>query len=163
MAADWRNAYFEQAKADYLLLLRLLEQNDIPLCQILHYVQMAAEKMAKGFLTPVGAGKYKNTHDAFVNFLQSAKNRSDLRRVCNFSSVSAFTAYINGLRPTAEAIENLSPEGEPHPNPEYPWEVNGRIITPLSYDFPGLRPSDRKMQNMLTFLESCFELIEQES
>ena len=143
MATDWRSAYFQQAKSDYALFLRLVNQTDVPLCQKLHSLQMTTEKMSKGFLTSAGAGKYKNTLDVFVDFLQSAKNRPNLRRVCGFENGVAFAAYVNGLRPTAVAIETLSPEGEPHPNPEYPWEVSGKIITPLEHDFPGLKINTR--------------------
>lgn len=163
MATDWRSAYFEQAKSDYWLFRKFVEQDDVPLCQKLHYLQMTTEKMSKGFLTPAGYGKYNNTHNAFALFVVKAGDMNGLRRIRNITRKSAFNAYLNGLRPTAMAIEDLSPEGPSHPNPEYPWEVNGRIITPIAHDFPNLKLSNIAMKKMLDFLESCFKLIERES
>lgn len=51
MAKDWRSAYFQQAKSDFQLFEKIVGQADVPLCQKLHYLQMATEKMSKGFLT----------------------------------------------------------------------------------------------------------------
>ncbi|MBC7529793.1 MAG: hypothetical protein H7308_19870 [Chthonomonadaceae bacterium] len=154
MANDWRSAYFQQAKSDYSILLKLKEINDVPLCQKLHYLQMTTEKMSKSFLTPVGGDQHKQTHDALVRFLQSAKTRSDLRRECNFATAPTFVfvAYIQALSPTAQAIENLSPEGASHPNPEYPWKTGGKIITPFEHDF-----SDLKLSN-----PSCYPAVASE-
>lgn len=99
-----------------------------------------------------------------MRFLQSAKTRSDLRREYNFATAPTFVfvAYIQALSPTAQAIEDLSPEGASHPNPEYPWKTGGKIITPFEHDFSDLKLSNPKMLKMLTFLESCFRLIERE-
>ena len=96
-------------------------------------------------------------------FVVKAGDMNGLRRIRNITRKSAFNAYLNGLRPTAMAIEDLSPEGPSHPNPEYPWEVKGRIITPIAHDFPNLKLSNIAMKKMLDFLESCFKLIERES
>ena len=141
----------------------LSSQTNVLLCQKLHYFQMTTEKMAKGFLTPTGSAKYSNTHDAFELFVRTAKVRANLQQICGFPRTPVFANYLDGLRSIALAIENLSPEGEPHPNPEYPWEVNGKIVTPLEYDFPGLKLTDLKIRRMLLFLGKCYELIERES
>ena len=58
MALDWRTAYFQQAKSDYEMLLKLLSEEDIPPCQSLHYLQMTTEKLAKGLLTRPGGSHY---------------------------------------------------------------------------------------------------------
>ena len=163
MATDWRSAYFEQAKADYRLFLKIAKQEDVPLCQKLHYLQMTTEKMSKGFLTQPGGGKYSNTHKAFVDFVNTAAKNKSLRRICHFDQEAEFKAYIRKTCSKAKLVEDLSPEGAPHPNPEYPWEINGRILTPVEHDFPNLKLSDNKMQEMLVFLESCFALIDRES
>ena len=163
MATDWRSAYFDQAKSDYRLFQKIIDAEDVPLCQKLHYLQMTTEKMSKGFLTSAGGEKYKNTHDAFVKFVETAADIRNLRDICGFEHKISFKAYIKAFSPLAKEIENLSPEGDFHPNPEYPWEVSGRIITPIEYEFPKLKWSENKMKKMLVFLESCFELIERES
>ena len=71
MAMDWRTAYFQQARSDYDMLLRLLKEENVPECQRLHYLQMATEKLAKGFLTQPGGPRYPKVHDAFVRFVKS--------------------------------------------------------------------------------------------
>lgn len=120
---------------------------------------MTTEKLAKGFLTLPGGPAYPKVHDAFVKLLLVAKNRPEFRAACGFSSYSAFNAYLTSLLPLASAIENLSPEGGDHPNPEYPWEEQGRVLSPLTYPFPGLDFQHPRMVKLLRFLADCFTLI----
>ena len=162
MPMDWRTAYFQQAKSGYAMLLKLLEDKDTPLCHSLHYLQMTTEKMAKGFLTRPGDGPQR-THDAFLAFIQtSAPFDRDLQTACGCINISQYRAYFAGLRPLAQAIENLSPDGPDHPNPEYPWMFQGIIYVPESYEFSSselnlLRQSPR-MVKMLKFIAACFEV-----
>lgn len=161
MPMDWRTAYFQQAKSDYDMLLRLLKEDDIPSCQILHYLQMTTEKLAKGFLIAPGGSRYPKTHDAFARFVKKyARLNPDLQWACGCVNVSQFGAYLDGLRDLAQRIEDLSPEGDDHPNPEYPWEQNGLIIAPISYPFPDLdlRQQSAKMTKLLKFIAACFTL-----
>lgn len=125
---------------------------------------MATEKMSKGFLTKPKMAKYPNTHNAFAQFVKTSKNYFSLRQSCGFDhNYSGFDNYLKALAHTALAIENLSPEGDSHPNPEYPWEVDNKIITPLEHDFSELKLSLPKMSRMIDFLKKCFELIDRES
>lgn len=75
-------------------------------------------------------------------------------------NVSQYVAYLDGLRDLAQKIEDLSPDGGDHPNPEYPWEQNGSIIVPVSYAFPDLdlRQQSAKMAKLLKFIAACFTL-----
>lgn len=159
MAVDWRAAYFQQAQSDYAMLLKLLADENVPLCQNLHYLQMTTEKLAKGFLIPPGGSRYPKTHDAFGRFVKRfAKLNPDLQRACGFTNVRQYTMYLEGLRDLAQKVEDLSPEGDDHPNPEYPWEQNGVIIVPITYPFPGLdlRQQSPKMAKLLKFIAACF-------
>ncbi len=149
-----------QARADYALLLKLIHDADVPNFQRLHYLQMTTEKLAKGFLTPPGAGRYPNTHDAFARFLTVAKGRREIKAASRFTRSEQFIAYMDSLRPLAQAVENLSPEGGDHPNPEYPWEANGVIIAPTEYAFSELDFRSPKMQKLLAFIADCFSVIE---
>lgn len=162
MPMDWRTAYFQQAQSDYAMLLKLLGDRDTPLCHSLHYLQMTTEKMAKGFLTRPGGGPQR-THDVFVAFIQtSAPFDRDLQMTCGCVNINQYRAYLAGLHNLAKAIENLSPDGPDHPNPEYPWMFQGVIYVPDSYNFSGdeldlLRQSPR-MVKMLKFIAACFEV-----
>ena len=161
MALDWRTAYFQQAKSDYEMLLKLLSEEDIPPCQSLHYLQMTTEKLAKGLLTRPGGSHYPKTHDAFARFVKKyARLNPDLQRACGCVNVSQYTAYLDGLRDLAQKIEDLSPDGGDHPNPEYPWEQNGSIVVPASCAFPDLdlRQQSAKMEKLLKFIAACFAL-----
>lgn len=158
MPLDWRTGYLEQAKSDYAILELLRAASNVPLCQRLHYLQMATEKMAKGFLTPPGAGPYPKTHDAFVRFVRAARSRQYIRDACGFTRSEAFSAYLDSLLPLAREIENLSPEGEEHPNPEYPWEVNGAIYSPLRHPFAALDFRNVGMTRMMQFIENCLSI-----
>lgn len=159
MPMDWRTAYLRQAQADHAMLLKLLNDEEVPLCQKLHYLQMTTEKLAKGFLTPPGGARYPNTHNAFAQFVAVARGRREIRNACSFSQTRPFVAYIDSLRPSAQAVEDLSPEGGEHPNPEYPWEVNGDIVSPLEHPFQDLDLRSPKMLKLLKFIESCFTVV----
>ena len=137
MPHDWRSAYLTQAKSDYEILKSLIAAK-APLCHRLHYLQMTTEKLAKGRLTPSGGARYAKTHDAFVKFVVFAKQDIAIRQACGFNRHVVYTAYINSLMPLAAEIENLSPEGFDHPNPEYPWEAGGIILVPVEHAFANL-------------------------
>ena len=156
-AIDWRTAYLEQAKSDYAILLKL-NRDAAPLCHQLHYLQMTTEKMAKGFLTRNGGARYPKTHNAFVNFVILAARTPEFRAVSRFTTRSQFSAYTTSLLALARRVEDLSPDGEDHPNPEYPWEINGVILLPTEYAFNGLELDNPKMVKLLEFIADCFTL-----
>ncbi len=154
---DWRTAYLTQAKSDYAILLKLIRE-EAPLCHRLHYLQMTTEKMAKGFLTNKGGSRYAKTHDAFVKFVRLAGGRLEFRAASHFTQAGLFAAYVTSLLNTAQNVENLSPDGGDHPNPEYPWEVKGTILLPTEYAFSGLELESPKMVKLLEFIDDCFTL-----
>ena len=152
---DWRTAYLTQAKSDYAMPLKLNREEAL-LCHRLHYLQMATEKLAKGFLTPSGGARYPRTHNAFADFVKIADRRPDLRVASHFTKRSQFAAYIASLLETAKKVESLSPDGEDHSNPEYPWEEKGVIMLPTEYPFADLDLRSRKMVKLLQFIDDCF-------
>ncbi len=94
--------------------------------------------------------------------MRHAKGRPEIRRACGFSKkpLSIFVAHIDGMLPLAQAVEDLSPEGDDHPNPEYPWEQGSVIVSPLSHPFADfdMRRQSRKMIQFLEFIEACFRV-----
>lgn len=164
MVMNWRTAYFQQAKSDYEMLLRLLKEEDIPLCHCLHYLQMTTEKLAKGFRTERRGGSHIRTHDVFYLFVKkyAALNQS-LYSACHMRSQPQYIEYLKDLHDLAEKIENLSPDGPDHPNPEYPWQIEGNISVPVSYPFSEIDLRRRSaMTKMLKFIAACFKVIEAE-
>ena len=154
MAWDWRSSYLEQAKSDHAMFS--LIRNQAPLCQSLHYLQMATEKMAKGFLTRPHGPRYGRTHDAFVRFMRASKTRPEFQTASRFTRSSQFVAYVDSLLDIVQRIEDLSRDGEDHPSPEYPWEVNEVIVIPLEHPFTELALDGPKMVKLLQFTDDCF-------
>jgi len=118
---------------------------------------MAAEKIAKAHMCPP-SGRPPRTHKAFVRFLQLCDNRIDLRLASGMSR-SRFRSHVRGLLHVANALEDLAPVGDwDKPNPEYPWETGGKIISPLDHSFAVVRPTTRPMIKLLEFLRFCLEM-----
>jgi hypothetical protein len=134
----WQQAFMTQARDDYKMFVHL---NKLPSaqCQQLHYLQMATEKLAKAFLCAPNNTPPKTTHVALTKFLKLLKSQPDIRRELGYDkSHAAFIAYIDGLIPFADLIENLAPEGKTldKPNPEYPWkEHTGEVIAPVDFKY----------------------------
>jgi hypothetical protein len=154
MAADWKSAYLKQGVSDYEIFLRLYGEK-IPTCHKLHYLQMTAEKLAKGFLTLNGGPRYPNTHNAFKRFMIIARHSEEIMVAAGFTRKDQYQAYIGTLQHTAQRIEDLSPEGGDHPNPEYPWESAGVITVPMEYPFSDFNLKGKEMARLLQFIADC--------
>lgn len=136
----WRTAYFTQAQNDYDVFREFKGRTDIAMCQKLHYLQMATEKLAKAFLSSATGGRPPRVHTALVRFLKMSKGRPDIRRRLGYAGKNspAYCSYIDSLLDVAGRIERLAPVGgQERPNPEYPWEDdNGEVVCPVDYCFP---------------------------
>ncbi|MBW3623676.1 MAG: hypothetical protein KY468_09750 [Armatimonadetes bacterium] len=159
MARDWRSAFFQQARSDYEVF-HVLRKEDAPFSHQLHYLQVATEKMSKGFAASVGGPRPPRTHHTFVTFMRIARGMPNLRHACGFQQADPYRAYIDSLLPVAHLIENLAPVGElDRPNPEYPWEQGDEVAVPVEYPFPDLDFKLPRMMKMLNFIDRCFEII----
>jgi hypothetical protein len=135
-----------------------MNKKDHLLCHQLHYLQMTAEKLAKAFLCSPNNRRPPTVHNAMVRFMRTAKK---MQRPRNASGMTRpqFESYIDGLLPTANAIENLVPESKAvRPNPEYPWETARTVISPLDYGFPGLDIKSPTTQKFLHFIKLCMDI-----
>ncbi|MBM3300983.1 MAG: hypothetical protein FJY85_13635 [Deltaproteobacteria bacterium] len=135
---NWREAYFAQAWSDFQVFQQL-NVGRHPLCHKLHYLQMATEKLAKGFLCDPKSPPPKKSHFEFVRFLKVSKGRPDLRSKLGYErNYRAYASYVDSLLPLAEKIEDLAPVGSDFRkvNPEYPWiDDRGGVRCPALYDF----------------------------
>lgn len=134
----WRKAYFTQAQNDYRVFREFKKRTDVAMCQKLHYLQMATEKLAKAFLSPPNGGCPPRVHTALAKFLRISKGRREIRRQLGYGeNYHAYCLYIDNLIDIAERIEHLAPVGDKeHVNPEYPWKDNtGVVICPATYHF----------------------------
>lgn len=134
----WEKAFLKQAMSDFSVYEEF-KRGGKARCHQLHYLQMAAEKLAKSFTCPPNNTPPKPSHVALVKFLRACKKRPDVRRFLGFKDKrSAFDSFIDGLLPFAWKIEGLAPEGSAFkkPNPEYPWlNENGQVTPPVDFPF----------------------------
>ena len=156
---DWRTAYLGQAKSDFSVFYFCHHNLLIPYryatsCTICKWRQ---KKLAKGYRTAPNGTRFPNTHNAFVRFLQVAQGQPELRHQLGFKDTATYTNFLRSLLPIAQAIENLSPEGGDHPNPEYPWEAGNNISVPHLYSFPELQLNSPQMKKMIDFIKRCLE------
>ena len=134
----WRTAYFRQAQNDYGVFRELKCRKDVAMCQKLHYLQMATEKLAKAFLSPCSGRPPPRVHVALCKFLNMSKGRPEIRRLLGYENdYHAYCSYIDRLLSVAERIEKLAPVGgQERVNPEYPWlDQDGNVVCPASYSF----------------------------
>lgn len=158
MPMDWRDALLVQARSDFEML-QFLRSHQAPFCHQLHFLQMATEKLGKGFATAPGGPQPPKVHRAFVGFLRSVRSSDQLRQACQCGP-SQVDAYIASLLPQARLIEDLAPSiANDGPNPEYPWQVPGGVVAPTDHQFLNLQFDGRGMVNMLKFLDRCFQII----
>ncbi len=156
---NWRESFIKQSHSDYEAFV-ILNQAAVPVCHCLHYLQMLTEKLAKGFLCADDpGGPPRAVHAAFVRFLQVIKSNRKLQAACR-SNPAQFKAFIDSLLPLAREIESLAPSGSfQKPNPEYPWELNNKVITPAEYDYPSLDFKSPRMVKMLRLIEICYQVL----
>jgi len=165
MPHTWRSAFVKQAEADYAMFLLLKDQllgGEPGLrCHCLHYLQMSTEKLAKGVTSEMEGGQRPpRVHDAFSKFTWAVKRSRKLQRECQCGTPQQFKQYLDSLLPLANQIEDLAPVGSvDQPNPEYPWEEKGDILTPVEYRFSDDLDFKRpKMIKMLQFISACFRV-----
>jgi hypothetical protein len=162
MCPDWRRAFLKQAVSDLRVAIRIARSPDTEDCHKIRYIQMAAEKFAKGFLTK-GNIQPQAVHESFGRFVLALKNNAR-----HFKAISDLIAigpswnrerYFKKLRENAYNLESLIPKGDVHrPNSEYPWLARDKrgsetVQVPSEYSF-GV-PYDISFTHVLEFLRNC--------
>ena len=162
MAGGWDKAYLRQAQSDYDVFRRLLPLQ-VPECHKLHYLQMASEKLAKAIMSASQRGhRQPNKHESLIRSFRLVGSYGPVRRALGYSSKNDYASFIRSVTPVAQAIEDLYPKGiVDRPNPEYPWESNGRVICPIDYRFAHLDLlKGSNVKQFLWYLERCLKTAE---
>jgi hypothetical protein len=155
---DWASAYAKQALSD-LDAREKLESAGAHKCHRLHFLQMAAEKLCKAYLTTSnGHNKVRKTH-AYVerNLPLIARN---FYRAANNGRIPAWE--ISEIRRIARQVEVLAPAcddgGTRQDNSEYPWEDSqGNVRVPSEYNFPNLDdgPTNKAIVKLIRLIRTA--------
>jgi hypothetical protein len=131
----WR----DQAASDLRVFAKFRDEKYEP-CHILHYFQMATEKLSKAYLWRSGNAPPK-LHTGFVRFLRALLTRSDpelerIARIFGFRRAEDFDNWVTSVLPLAYQVQNSAPaEANDGPNPEYPWPHMSPANAPTSHTF----------------------------
>jgi hypothetical protein len=135
---SWQTAFIKQARNDWAAYQRTLHPS-WSVCDRLHYLQMATEKLGKALLIggKTDLDRLMGSHAAFVKFLRIAANNYYLPVKLGMTKAQ-LKAYFTQFLPMAHEIEILAPAlAQGGPNPEYPWaDKSGQIFVPADYSFP---------------------------
>jgi hypothetical protein len=137
---DFQRIWWQQAKSDHEVFLLLRRQGTHP-CHLLHYLQMATEKLAKAYFWRSGTAPPRS-HVGLRQFLLRlatavSAERSRIAEVLAFSRFDDFQNWNRSIAPLAYGLERLAPslvQGN-GPNPEYPWPHAAPQYAPADYDF----------------------------
>jgi hypothetical protein len=161
----WHDAFVEQAKSDWRTY-EAIQSLSLDTCQVLHYLQMATEKLGKAMLLAEGVEitKVRASHKAFLRFLQIVSRNPEVQELLRMST-QQLRSYIKNLLPLAEEIEKLAPAlAQDGPNAEYPWaDPSGSIHVPASFQFSAAfkltEPTGRKLLHLTRLFLDRFYIL----
>lgn len=131
--------WWEQAKSDHAAFV-WLRRGGVHECHMLHYLQMATEKISKAYLWRSGSPPPRS-HVGFMRFLRAllSRPRADLSRIANvfgFGRPRDMDAWVKQVSPLAYGLQQLVPaEANDGPNPEYPWPHEMPTNCPALHSF----------------------------
>lgn len=137
---DWARAFARQADADFRSweLLEGRPGSVATECHKLMLLQMACEKLCKAHLVLSGTSPstLQSSHAYVANPLPIVIRQQMIHLKQSLKGMQGVLARIRQL---ANEIELLSPSvRRDHRRPdncEYPWEVEGRVMSPLDWSF----------------------------
>lgn len=133
--AEWANAYARQARCDWRMFELLLGQDNVPVAQVLHYLQMSSEKIAKSYrltASTLTLEELRATHvifaKAFSTWLDSPFGQPLLGRLHDIKAAKQVYRLL------ARETELLAPSSDASSTPqnvEYPWEARDDAGRPV--------------------------------
>lgn len=141
--ADWALAYIKQGRSDFEIYQLLSSIPNIPICHLLHYLQMTGEKTAKAYRfrdTDTDEDRLTTEHVAFSRFMESFLKSPEIKQRYA-GKHEQLQEVVKVARKLAREIEKLAPavDRETSPaNAEYPWPDDGRVVVPCEFTYPNL-------------------------
>ncbi len=159
--------WWQQAKSDHAAF-DCLRRAGVHECHILHYLQMATEKISKAYLWRSGTPPPRS-HVGLMRFLRALLTRrpADLNRIAkvfDFARSEDMDAWVRQVGPLTYELQNLAPaEANDGPNPEYPWPHAMPLHCPALYSFDvWAKLRDRAQgRNLLRFIECAIYRFDQ--
>ena len=135
-------------------------------CHILHYLQMAAEKIGKAYFWRSGSPSGKLSHATFTPFLRAITSTRAAKNavVFDFDGEAKFVNWVKRVTPMARRLEELAPAvGGDGPNAEYPWPHDMPTSCPAAFDFPiwAILQAHGDGRNLLRFIGHAVNRFEQ--
>ena len=135
---DAQRLWWRQAQSDHAIFVQL-RQGGAHECHLLHYLQMATEKLSKAYLWRSGHAPPKN-HTGCVRFLKALQDRRNklnrLAKVLGFQRQKDLVDWLSKVQALAYGLQNIAPaEAGDGPNPEYPWPHEAPTQCPISHTF----------------------------
>lgn len=133
---DAQKLWWQQAQSDRALFLQLRRVGARE-CHLLHYLQMATEKLSKAYLWRSGKAPPKS-HTGFVRFLKALLDRrtADLQGVAKalgFARPEDLDRWVAHIQHLAYALQNIAPaEARNGPNP---WPHEAPVHCPAGHKF----------------------------
>lgn len=138
-------AFRRQALSDWRTY-QILVRQAADLCQQLHYLQMACEKLCKAHQLAAGSKPQdvQSGHRSASKVLPAIIKQILSRQALGKISASEEQGINKRAKKFAREVELLAPavdDGGRRPdNCEYPWKYDsGDVFSPLDYNFPGMR------------------------
>jgi hypothetical protein len=130
--------WWKQARSDLDLFI-MLRRAGVHECHVLHYLQMATEKLSKAYLWRSGHAPPR-THTGFVRFLRALLGRrGELDRIAGvlgFGHREGMDHWARKVQGLAYSLQNIAPaEAGDGPNPEYPWPHDTPAHFPAGHSF----------------------------
>ncbi len=135
----YQELWWQQAKSDHAAFV-LLRGRGVEQCHVLHYLQMAAEKIAKAYFWRSGKPPARS-HAGLRQFLKflghiGSRDRERIANLFSFGRFSDFQNWIRAILPIAHDLDRLAPDlASDGPNAEYPWPHAAPQYAPAQFDF----------------------------
>lgn len=136
---DAQKLWWQQAHSDHALFVRLRGIGSHE-CHLLHYLQMATEKISKAYFWRSGHAPPKS-HTGFIRFLKALLDRRavELERIAKafgFARAVDLERWAKSVQVLAYSLQNIAPaEARNGPNPEYPWPHEAPAHCPADHNF----------------------------
>ena len=136
---NYQEQWWRQSRSDHDVFLLLRSKGAAP-CHLLHYLQMATEKISKAYYWRSGNAPPRS-HAGFMKFMRflggvRKHERQHIASVFGFPRFKDFQAWACSASPLVYDLQRLAPTlaGDSE-NPEYPWPHAAPEFCPATHDF----------------------------